>query len=127
MTADQTLIYDYIVGDKMSTSVQQQAIFLKMYNAEIKFDNAIPLPTASTYYALFYHRAAITMATAIEPNPDPMGGLIKETFVYPKGPQLPIKIQMFGDGINQGTVVNVSCVYGKAVTRPEYGVCITSA
>lgn len=118
MTLESSLVQESIAG-LPSAEAGRQAKILTQYNAEIVWDQQVPVVSAGVYSALFYHRYAIAARAAIEPSM--ADGSIAETIVYPRQ-NLPVKVQVWNSGERQGVMVHLACVFGFAVVRPEFGV-----
>jgi hypothetical protein len=114
MLADQSFIYQYIVGDSASQAAQQRAKLQTVYGADVYYDQHLaPFNVGHNACALF-HRYAVAGVTALPP---PGGPQVLETTEEVFG--LPVRVQIAYDVVNQGWLVHMHILWGIAPVRPE--------
>lgn len=115
MLADQSFIYQYIVGDSASMEAQQKARLSAVFGAQVDYDQMLVPFNSGHQPAILMHKYAVAAVTA---NPPPGGSNVMETYIKLKG-QIPVQIQFAYSLQDQGWVVHLHAMWGLAVVRPE--------
>ena len=114
MLSDQQFIYQYIVGDAEAEATQRRAQLRTLYGAEVFYDQQLsPYNVGHNACALF-HRYAVAGVTALPP---PGGSQVIETTENVM--DLPVRVQIAYDVMNQGWLVHMHVLFGVAAVRPE--------
>ena len=115
MLSDQQFIYQYIVGDAEAEATQRvraqsadAATRLGLYDQQLS-----PYNVGHNACALF-HRYAVAGVTALPP---PGGSQVIETTENVM--DLPVRVQIAYDVMNQGWLVHMHVLFGLAAVRPE--------
>lgn len=116
MLADQSFMYQYIVGDDAAVAAQQRAQLRTIYGAEIFYDQQLAPFSAPKLACVLFHRYAVAGVTALPP---PGGNQVLESTVDVFG--LPVRVQIAYDVMNQGWLVHMHALYGIKAVRPEMG------
>lgn len=114
MLADQSFIYQYIVGDAASQAAQQRAKLQTIYGADVYYDQHLAPFNAGHNACVLFHRYAVAGVTALPP---PGGPQVLETTEDVFG--LPVRVQIAYDVVNQGWLVHMHVLWGIAPVRPE--------
>lgn len=122
MLADQSFIYQYIVGEREAEEVQQRAQLRTVYGADVYYDQQLLPFNAGHNAAILMHRYAVAGVTALPP---PGGPQVIETTEDVFG--LPVRVQVAYDVINQGWIVHMHVLFGIAVVRPEMATLFQTA
>jgi hypothetical protein len=128
MISDQSLIYQYIVGQDAALAAQQRAKLAAIFGAEVKWDQHFEQFASVNGFTnqpgALIHKYAIAGVTA-QPAPTD-NPAIQEQIVWLKG-VLPVQVQMGASLEQQGTIVHIHCFWGSKVARPDFACLIDSA
>lgn len=128
MLTDQSLSYQYIVGNDAALAAQQRAKLSTIFGADVKYDQHFELEAANNGFTnqpgALLHKWAIAGVTAQPaPSDDPA---VKEQIVWLKN-ALPVQMQVGFSLKDQGTIVHLHAFWGVAVARADFGCLIDSA
>jgi hypothetical protein len=107
------------VGITAAEAANQLGALMKIFGAYVKEDNDLPVVSTSLYGAAMIHKNCIAVRAVVrKPRND---GNIVSTVIQPK-PGLFMNVETWYDPNKQSNMIHVSCTYGRAVIRPEFGV-----
>lgn len=131
MLGDQTMSYQYIVGDRSAIEAQQRAKLQLIFGASPRYDQHFGQLSTSLGFTsgkqpgVLMHRYAMAAVTAQPPPTDQQAAQVQEQVVWLKN-VLPVQIQMGYSLKDQGTIVHIHCYWGTAVARADFASLIQS-
>lgn len=132
MLGDQTMSYQYIVGDRTAQEVQQRAKLALIFGAEPRYDQHFGQLTVANGFTsgrqpgALLHRYAIAGVTAQPAPTDQQQGTVQEQIIWLKN-VLPVQMQVGYSLPQQGTIVHLHCYWGCTVARADFASLIQSA
>jgi hypothetical protein len=132
MLNDQTMSYQYIVGSDSAIAAQQRAKLALIFGASPRYDQHFSLISTSLGFTagkqpgVLMHRYAASAVTAQPAATDQQQAAVEEQVIWLKD-VLPVQVQMGYSLRDQGTIVNIHCYWGCAVSRPDFASLIQTA
>jgi hypothetical protein len=132
MLTDQTMSYQYIVGDSASKDAIRNGKLTTMLGAQPRYDQHLGQISTSLGFTsgkqpgILMHRYAVAAVTAQPPPTDQQVSGVQEQIVWLKN-VLPVQIQAGYSLKDQGTIVNIHCYWGVTPARPDFASLINSA
>lgn len=106
------------VGLRMSESANMLGVLMNIFGANVKEDYYLPVISTNLYACGMFHKNAIAIRT-LAPKPLVTGNYVS-TLVQPK-PGIWMTVATWFEPKDQANYMQVSCMYGKSVIRPDMG------
>jgi hypothetical protein len=113
------------VGNEAAVAAQQRAQLAPMLGATPYYDQMLTAFNSGHAPAVLLHRYAIAGVTAMLP-PAPANAPYEETTIMLLG-EIPCRVQVGASMVDQGIIVNMNCLCGFGVGRPEMASLFQSA
>jgi hypothetical protein len=117
--ATQNFIQQYVVGESAAVAAQQTARFMNQFQADMDYDQLMPLPTSTSYAGLFFNKNAIAFVP-VAPPPENKPNVMETTY-SPEGSGLVYRVQFWYDPREQAWIIHINCVFALTVVRPNFG------
>lgn len=122
MLAATNWINESIVGRNAAEVAQQRAQLVTAYGAQLKWDQHVTAINAGRELGLLAHRYAIGMVTTFPsgvPSDVIETGAVR-SIVYPR-PGIPVVMELGYSQVQKGMVIDMGCMFGVSVVRPDHG------